>query len=126
MKILVGWEPSPEIETIELMLNVGSHEAVICRHAAVYIDTLSKGDWDAVLLSLDFPSADEATAIFKKTQEALPTSPIVGVIRNSEFTKLIEFISDGLHSHLIRDEDENFIMLLISLLEAAERNVRAL
>jgi serine phosphatase RsbU (regulator of sigma subunit) len=126
MKILVGWEPSPEIETIELMLNVGSHEVVICRHAAVYIDTLSKENWDAVLLSLDFPSADEATAIFKATQEALPTSPIVGVIRSSEFTRLIEFISDGLHSHLIRDEDENFIMLLISILEAAERNVRAL
>ena len=126
MKILVGWEPSPEIETIELMLNVGSHEVVICRHAAVYIDTLNKSHWDAVLLSLDFPSADKATAIFKATQEALPTSPIVGVIRNSEFARLIEFISDGLHSHLIRDEDENFIMLLISILEAAERNVRAL
>ncbi|MBT5597346.1 MAG: serine/threonine-protein phosphatase [Planctomycetaceae bacterium] len=126
MKILVGWEPSPEIETIELMLNVGSHEVVICRHAAVYIDTLNKSHWDAVLLSLDFPSADEATAIFKATQEALPTSPIVGVIRNSEFARLIEYISDGLHSHIIRDDDQNFIMLLISILEAAEKNVRAL
>jgi len=126
MKILVGWEPSPEIETIELMLNVGAHKAVICRHAAVYIDTLNKSDWDAVLLSLNFPTSDEATAIFKATQEALPSTPIVGVIRNHEFTRLIEFISNGLHSHIIRDDDQNFIMLLISILEAAEKNVRAL
>ncbi|MBT7919333.1 MAG: hypothetical protein HN617_17505, partial [Planctomycetaceae bacterium] len=126
MKILVGWEPSSEIETIELMLNVGTHEAVICRHAAVYLDTLNKADWGAVLLSLDFPNPDEAAVVFKATQKALPSTPIVGVIRNHEFTKLIEFISDGLHSHIIRDDDENFIMLLISILEAAEKNVRAL
>jgi serine phosphatase RsbU (regulator of sigma subunit) len=126
MKILVGWEPSSEIETIELMLNVDAHEAVICRHAAVYIDTLDKADWGAVLLSLDFPNPDEAAAVFKATQEALPSTPIVGVIRNHEFTRLIEFISNGLHSHIIRDDDENFIMLLVSILEAAEKNVRAL
>ena len=29
MKILVGWESSPETETLELMLNVGGHEAII-------------------------------------------------------------------------------------------------
>ena len=126
MKILVGWEPSSEIETIESMLNVGTHEAVICRHAAVYIDTLDKTDWDVVLLSLDFPNTDEATAVFKATQEALPSTPIVGVIRTHEFTRLIEFITNGLHSHIIRDDDENFIMLLITVLEAAEKNVRAL
>ena len=126
MKILVGWEPSSEIETIELMLNVGTHEAVICRHPAVFIDTLGKSDWGAVLLSLDFPNAKEAAEIFKATQEALPSTPIVGVIRSHDFTRLIEFISSGLHSHIIRDEDENFIMLLVSILEAAERNVRAL
>ena len=126
MKILVGWEPSPEVETLELMLNVGGHDAIICRHGGVFLNSLEDNQWDVVLLSLDFPSAQESMDLFQSTQQALPSVPIVGAARNHDFQRLIEFISSGLHSHIIRDDDENFIMLLVSMLEAAESNVRAL
>ena len=71
MKILVGWEPSPEVETLELMLNVGGHDAIICRHGGVFLNSLEDYQWDVVLLSLDFPSAQESMDLFQSTQQAL-------------------------------------------------------
>ncbi len=126
MNILVGWEASPETETLELMLNVGGHQATIFSEAGQFNSALQKTDWDVVLLSLSFPTLDTSLKIFESTKAAIPGIPIVGAAKSDDITHLIQFVSQGLHSHVIRDTDGNFIMLLISMLEAAHENVRAL
>ena len=126
MNILVGWESSPETETLELMLNVGGHEATICNEPTQYDAALQETDWDVVLLSLSFPSLETSIEAFDATKSSLPGIPIVGAAKSDNITHLIQFVSQGLHSHVIRDEDGNFIMLLISMLEAANENVKAL
>ncbi|MBT6722380.1 MAG: serine/threonine-protein phosphatase [Planctomycetaceae bacterium] len=126
MNILVGWETSPEIETLELMLNIGGHEATICSEVDQFDLTLKETDWDVVLLSLSFPTLEESIETFERTKGAIAGIPIVGAAKSDDITHLIQFVSQGLHSHVIRDTDGNFIMLLLSMLEAAYENVRAL
>ena len=126
MKILVGWEASPETETLELMLNVGGHEATIYSEPSEFDAGLLETDWDVVLLSLSFPTLENSLETFERTKAAIPGTPIVGAAKSDDITHLIQFVSQGLHSHVIRDTDGNFIMLLLSMLEAAHENVRAL
>ena len=126
MNILVGWETSPEIETLELMLNIGGHEATICSEVDQFGLKLKETDWDVVLLSLSFPTLEESIETFERTKGAIAGIPIVGAAKSDDITHLIQFVSQGLHSHVIRDTDGNFIMLLLSMLEAAYENVRAL
>ena len=126
MNILVGWETSPEIETLELMLNIGGHEATICSEVDQFDLKLKETDWDVVLLSLSFPTLEESIETFERTKGAIAGIPIVGAAKSDDITHLIQFVSQGLHSHVIRDTDGNFIMLLLSMLEAAYENVRAL
>ncbi|MDB4864524.1 serine/threonine-protein phosphatase [Pirellulaceae bacterium] len=126
MNILVGWETSPEIETLELMLNIGGHEAIICSEVDQFDLKLKETDWDVVLLSLSFPTLEESIETFERTKGAIAGIPIVGAAKSDDITHLIQFVSQGLHSHVIRDTDGNFIMLLLSMLEAAYENVRAL
>ena len=126
MNILVGWETSPEIETLELMLNIGGHEATICSVVDQFDLKLKETDWDVVLLSLSFPTLEESIETFERTKGAIAGIPIVGAAKSDDITHLIQFVSQGLHSHVIRDTDGNFIMLLLSMLEAAYENVRAL
>ena len=126
MKILVGWESSPETETLELMLNVGGHEATLRSDLAKFNLALQETNWDVVLLSLSFPTLEESLSVFEHTKTALPGIPIVGAAKSDDITHLIQFVSQGLHSHVIRDNDGNFIMLLISMLDAANENMLAL
>ena len=126
MNILVGWETSPEIETLELMLNIGGHEATLCSEVGQFDLKLKETDWDVVLLSLSFPTLEESIKTFERTKGAIAGIPIVGAAKSDDITHLIQFVSQGLHSHVIRDTDGNFIMLLLSMLEAAYENVRAL
>ena len=52
-------------------------------------------------------------------QDAQPNIPIVGAWKQGEFTNLAKFISHGLHSHLMRDTNGDFIFLMPSMMEAA-------
>ncbi len=126
MNILVGWETSPETETLELMLNVGGHEATLCGEVAEFDSALQQTDWDVVLLSLSFPTHDDSLEVFERTKVALPGIPIVGAAKSADINHLIQFILQGLYSHILRDEEGNFILLLMSMLEAANENMRAL
>ena len=126
MKILVGWESSPETETLELMLNVGGHEAIIYNDPGQFDLALQETDWDVILLSLSFPTLEQSLDTFERTRTALTGIPVVGAAKSDDITHLIQFVSQGLHSHVIRDSDGNFIMLLISMLEAAHENMVAL
>jgi phosphoserine phosphatase RsbU/P len=50
----------------------------------------------------------------------MPQVPIVGTWKQGEFTNLARFISHGLHSHLMRDSEGDYVFLLPSMMEAAQ------
>ena len=71
-------------------------------------------------MATNFPNEEEALELFKKAQETMPQVPIVGCWKQGEFTNLARFISFGLHSHLMRDIEGDYVFLLPSMMEAAQ------
>jgi serine phosphatase RsbU (regulator of sigma subunit) len=125
MRVLVGWENEIEAETISLILNVEETTIEICCEADKFEKCFTERDWDVVLMATSFPDEENALELFKKAQDALPNIPIVGAWKAGEFTNLAKFISHGLHSHLLRDAEGDFIFLLPSMIEAAQAAVIA-
>lgn len=119
MRILVGWDNPSEAETIGLILNVEESSTAIFTDVVAFESALAQANWDVVLLATNFPNEDGALAVFKKVQDTMPQVPIVGAWKQGEFTNLARFISHGLHSHLMRDSDGDYIFLIPSMMEAA-------
>ncbi|HJN11292.1 MAG: PP2C family protein-serine/threonine phosphatase [Pirellulaceae bacterium] len=125
MRVLVGWDDEAEAETIGLILNVDETEVIITTSGPAFEEKLAEGHWDIVLFASNFPSDDESLPLFLKIQEADDNVPIVGAWKQGEFTNLAKLISHGLHSHLMRDTEGDFIFLLPSMIEAAQAAVLA-
>jgi serine phosphatase RsbU (regulator of sigma subunit) len=125
MRILVGWDDATEAQTIELILNVDETTAEILDDPDEFEKCATEQDWDVVMMACNFPNEDRALELFKIVQDALPNIPVVGAWRQGEFTNLAKFISSGLHSHINRDSDGDFIFLLPSMMEAAQAAVIA-
>ena len=119
MRILVGWDNPIEAETIELILNVDESTASIFTDADQFEAAVDQGNWDVVLMATNFPNEEAALELFKKVQDVLSNSPVVGAWKQGEFTNLARFISLGLHSHLMRDSEGDYIFLIPSMMEAA-------
>jgi serine phosphatase RsbU (regulator of sigma subunit) len=125
MRILVGWDEETEAQTVELILNVDETTARICTQPGDFERFATEQDWDVVLMSCSFGGEERALGLFKTVQDALPNIPVVAAWRQGEFTNLAKFISSGLHSHINRDPDGDFIFLLPSMMEAAQAAVIA-
>ncbi len=125
MRVLVGWDDEIEAETINLILNVDEVEIEITTDPTDFERLATDRNWDCVLMTTTFPNEIEALDLFLKVQEANANIPIVGVWKQGEFTNLAKFISHGLHSHLMRDTDGDYIFLLPSMIEAAQASVIA-
>ena len=119
MRILVGWEDPLEAETIALILNVEDTIVHITADPDEFERIFRESTLDVVLMATNFPNEDEALSLFLKLQDAQPNIPIVGAWKQGEFTNLAKFISHGLHSHLMRDTNGDFIFLMPSMMEAA-------
>lgn len=125
MRILVGWDDEIESQTIELILNVDETTARITCDGPEFEELATNEAWDVALVATNFPDDVEALRLFQVVQDAQPNIPVVGAWKAGEFTNLAKFISNGLHSHLMRDADGDFIFLLPSMMEAAQAAVIA-
>ena len=119
MRILVGWEDPLEAETIALILNVEDTIVHITADPDEFERIFRESTLDVLLMASNFPTVDEALSLFLKLLDAQPNIPIVGAWKQGEFTNLAKFISHGLHSHLMRDTNGDFIFLMPSMMEAA-------
>ena len=119
MRILVGWDNPIEAETIELILNVDESTASVFTDADQFSAAIDQGNWDVVMMATNFPNEERALELFKKLQDQMSNAPVVGAWKQGEFTNLARFISLGLHSHLMRDSDGDYVFLIPSMMEAA-------
>jgi len=125
MRVLVGWDDEIEAETISLILNVDETVVEIATSGPDFEEKLENDNWDIVLFATNFPSEDESLPLFQKIQETHDNVPIVGAWKQGDFSSLAVLISHGLHSHLMRDTEGDFIFLLPSMIEAAQTAVLA-
>ncbi len=125
MRVLVGWDDPVEAETIGLILNVDETTVEIQADPDQFEALVTQQDWDVVLMAINFPDEERSLTLFKTVQDSQPNIPIVGVWKQGSFTHLAKFISNGLHSHLMRDSEGDFIFLLPSMIEAAQAAVIA-
>lgn len=125
MRVLVGWDDEIEAETINLILNVEETTAEIHSDPDAFMESAEDDKWEVVLMATNFPNEEEALGLFRKVQDLHANMPIVAAWKQGEFTNLAKFISHGLHSHLMRDAEGDFIFLLPSMMEAAQAAVVA-
>ena len=125
MRILVGWDDPAEAELIDTFLNIDEHSARVATDGGRMEQYLADGPYDAVLMALGFPSMEEAFPLFQKIRQTLPGVPVVGAWRSGEISQVAKFILNGLHSFISRDENGDYIFLLMSIMEAAHMAVQA-
>jgi serine phosphatase RsbU (regulator of sigma subunit) len=125
MQILVGWDDPTEAETIRLFLNVDDNTAVVATEVDEFKSQASQGDWDVLLMSLNFPNSAEAFPLFEQVRVWQEKAPILGACYPGEIMQLAKFISHGLHGYIPRDHEGEFILLLNSVVSSAHSAVLA-
>jgi serine phosphatase RsbU (regulator of sigma subunit) len=125
MHFLVGWDDPAQTDLISSFLNLDGTSASIFQSSDEFSAAARRQRYDAVLLSLDFPSSECSFGLFQMLRECQSDVPVVGVWRAGEIGHLARFVAHGLHSHLQRDEQGEFVLLLTTMLEAAVASARA-
>ncbi len=135
MRVLVGWTDEAEAETLNLILNVEPNEANVVtdadefRRIALDADEFRRialdKSWDTILWDLTFPNPDESFALFNEVRKRSLDRPIVGAWLEGDINRLCKFVSAGLHSHIMRDSNGDFIFLLTTIMEAAHQGAIA-
>ena len=125
MRVLVGWEDPAEAETIDLCLNVEDTVATVTTDVDQFRHLVESTRVDAILLSLDFPTKDDSFELFRQLRSEEPNRPISGAWRAGEINQAAKFISEGMHSYVIRDGQGEFVFLLAATIEAVETAILA-
>lgn len=124
MRILVGWDSEDQIELLKMYLNVGDN-AVFATTSPSQLRTLvdSEQRFDVILIAAALPDFDGAFEIFEHILKARPDCPIVAACPQSDVYRLARFLTAGLRSYLIRDENGDFMFLVQAILDAAVKQV---
>lgn len=126
MRILVAWDDSDQADLISLYLGNEGNEIKICLSIEELAQNCIQGRWDVILQAMTFPKTpDEGFAHFQKIQELLPGLPIVVACRQGEMLSLPRFMTHGLRSYIVRDDNGDFIFLIMASLEGAVHAARA-
>jgi phosphoserine phosphatase RsbU/P len=125
MRILVAWDDPAEAELIDTFLNVDPNECFVFSDVDELDASLRPNAYDAVLLSMRFPSEEGVFPLFERIRRVIPDAPVVGAWAPGEISQVAKFIKNGLHSFISRDENGDFIFLLTSIMEAAFMSVQA-
>jgi serine phosphatase RsbU (regulator of sigma subunit) len=125
MRILVGWDHPAEADTIGLFLNIDSASALVTTEVEQFVAAARQEKWDAVLFAVDFPAPSESFPLFEKLRQWQLDAPIIGACQQGEVIRLAKFITNGLHSYIMRDPNGEFIFLLLTVIESALASIQA-
>jgi serine phosphatase RsbU (regulator of sigma subunit)/CheY-like chemotaxis protein len=124
MRILVGWDDPDEAETIQLMLDVDDNISKIVTDSSEFEHAAVEGGWDVFIQALSFPDREESLEVLERMRSQNGEVPVIGIWRQDEIADLARFMSHGLHSHLMRDSEGNYMLLLTSMATAAKTAVQ--
>ena len=124
MRILVGWDDASQIELLKMYLDVNDN-AVVATTSAEKFQLLvnSPQTFDVVLMATSHPDNETAFEIFQKILVSRPECPVVAACPQSEVYRIARFMTAGLRSYVIRDENGDFLFLVQALLEAAVKQI---
>lgn len=124
MRILVGWDDDTQVELLKMYLGVDDN-AVVTTTDPQQFETLldSQQTFDVILMTSSHPDPDSAFALFEKVLTVRPECPVVAACDQTEVYRIARFMTAGLRSYVIRDDNGDFLFLLQAILQAAVRQV---
>ena len=124
MRILVGWDDESQLELMKMYLEVDDNALVATSDPdklKVLVD--SPQTFDVILLSVSLPDFDASFELFQHIVKVRPECPVVAGCPQSDVYRLARFLTSGLRSYLIRDENGDFMFLIQAILDAAVKQV---
>lgn len=125
MHVLIGWDDEVEARRVARFLQSPENVVRIAADTEDLPAVAGERGWNAILMSLSFPTADEAYRVFLRLRELLPDCPVVAACRPDEIDALGRFISGGLRAHLVRDAKSEFLYHVQGALSSAREAIRA-
>ena len=126
MKILVGWDNETEADLIRLYLNVDESGIVTTtNHEQTLLLATTRNDWDAILITTNYPDHDIAFEVFQKIRAFQTDTPIIAACSQDDVYRLAKYMTNGLRSYLIRDSAGDYMFLLSAVIENAVNQLQA-
>lgn len=124
MRLLVSWDNESQIELLKLYLGLNEN-AVIATSSIEQFRLLldSPQTFDAILMPASHPDHSIAFELFQHIQETRPGCPVVVACLQGEVYRIAGFMTAGLRSYLIRDDNGDFLFLTLAILAAAVKQV---
>ena len=124
MRILVSWDNEPQIELLKMYLGMGDHAVVATANWDQFkMLVASPQTFDVILMASSYPDHDPAFELFEKILAMRPECPVVAACLQNEVYRIARFIESGLRSYVIRDDNCDFLFLVLAILEAAVKQV---
>jgi len=81
--------------------------------------------WDVVLMSIALPDVDRGFEVLTYFRRSLPDTPVVGVCQPLEVYRIIRFMTNGMSAYMIRDTNNDYLFMLLNVLETTVEAARA-
>ncbi|MCA9066574.1 MAG: regulator, partial [Planctomycetaceae bacterium] len=126
MRILVGWDDKEQADLLQAYLSVNDNAVMITTDPEQLL-LLARGGqhWDVMLITTSHPDNDSAFAVFESLLAAQPGVPIVGACPQDSVYRIARFLTSGMRSYLIRDENGDYMFLMQAILESAVQQTQA-
>lgn len=119
MRILVGWDDPAEADLLQLYLTGGQNEVLLTACERDFLDRAGDQAWDAILMTLAFPTPEQGFSVFERLRQVQPEVPVVVACRPGEMINLPHFLTHGLRFYIFRDGQGDYIFLVLAALESA-------
>ncbi len=127
MRILVGWDNPDQADLVSMYLGLGDHELnVVLGEEELLAQVNSDEPWDVLFMAITLPDVEAGYETFKKIRRLRPNMPVVGACNNGDVYRVVRFMTNGMTAYAIRDEQGDYLFMLLAVLESAVEAVRAL
>jgi serine phosphatase RsbU (regulator of sigma subunit) len=123
----VGWDDPQQADLMSMYLGIGDHDVhVVLGGDELLAQVGSVEPWDVLFLSITLPDIESGFETFRKVRRLRPDLPIVGACMASDVYRVVRFMTHGMSAYAIRDDQGDYLFMLLAVLESAVEAVRAL
>lgn len=126
MRILVGWDDPQQAELVAMYLGAGEHETAVVIGGDGLLEMIRGNEaWDVALMTINLPNPDAGLETFRQIRTLRPDLTIVGACLAEDVYRIVRFMTHGMAAYLIRDQQGDYLFMLLTVLESAVEVVRA-